>query len=395
VSAPLNTVDYYWPEAGPEAEAYGQAGAGGPGRVAVSEEQSWQEWQEWHDWGPPPELHPDHPSAPVPRIQVSADYRPDPRSDPYAPGGPYGPDRGPATGVFGNGPDLDGDSLWMAGQVLTLADDQAAQIAGEARQYAAAVREAAEREAAAITQLAANRANAITQQAASQADAITQQAATRADVITQQAAGQAVAIREAAEREAAELRASLISMSGELGRVAAYITENLGAPPAPAALLALPGVETTRPGDWSPPPAVMPAEPDTGPARPRARPEKPDPRRGTRPAGPAAPATKPATRPASAPDSTPQKRPRQYQAMRIASFATAAVVLASITAGAAEIGMHGFKFFVFREGGVGQTQGNETDQNFLARQAAATHHVPAPKGRHHKRPHQTPAKHTR
>jgi hypothetical protein len=32
------------------------------------------EAQDWQNWGPPPALYPDHPSAPVPRVQLSADH---------------------------------------------------------------------------------------------------------------------------------------------------------------------------------------------------------------------------------------------------------------------------------------------------------------------------------
>jgi hypothetical protein len=75
--------------------------------------------------------------------------------------------------------------------------------------------------------------------------------------------------------------------------------------------------------------------------------------------------------------------------MRVASYATASLLLFSVIAGATEIGLHGFNFFVFRAGGVGQTAGNENDQQFLARQAAAAHHAATPKGRHAKKTHET------
>jgi hypothetical protein len=377
VSAPANAAEY-WPEtvvygqagdiSGPATvyPRFGPAGNGypasndyddaGPRWAPAPEGLSWQEWDDWQNWGPPPALHPDHPSAPMEAL--------------FAPGGQFGPDPGYATGRFQNGHPANGDSLWIAGQVLALADGQAALIAQEAQQYAAAIREAAERDAAAITQLAAN----------------------RADAMTQQATGQAAAIREAAEREVDELRARLMSMSGELGRVAANITDSLAAPATPAIPQALTGTAPALPGARSAPPATRPARPDTrqarpdtGPARPDIRPVRPDSRPGTRPAGPATPRTataKKALKPA-----------RQHQAMRIATFATAALVLAAITAGGAEIGLHGFKFFVFREGGVGQTSGSETDHDFLTRQAAATHHVVTPKGRHHKTSHLTAAVH--
>jgi hypothetical protein len=81
----------------------------------------------------------------------------------------------------------------------------------------------------------------------------------------------------------------------------------------------------------------------------------------------------------------PQKR--QVQAMRIAKYGTATLLLFSVVTGVTELGLHGFKFFVFRAGGVGQTGGNETDQQFLARQNAAAHHAVAPKGRHHRPSH--------
>ena len=78
--------------------------------------------------------------------------------------------------------------------------------------------------------------------------------------IREQATAQAAAIRQAAEREAAEMRAAMQSMSGELHRVAAYVTQNLATPGAPPA--ALPATA----------PAALPAEPGTRPARPAAKP---------------------------------------------------------------------------------------------------------------------------
>ena len=73
--------------------------------------------------------------------------------------------------------------------------------------------------------------------------------------------------------------------------------------------------------------------------------------------------------------------------MRVASYSTAALLSFAVISGATEIGLHGYKFFVFRAGGVGQTPGNETDQQFLGREAATTHQVMAPKGRHARKPH--------
>jgi hypothetical protein len=360
--APAEPAEF-WPEAA------GYDGAAARASLAAAlEDQSWQESQDWRDWGPPPALHPDHPSAPVPRVQILPE---DPSGYPAA-----GPARGaadlaqrqpkapattwyepPPAGWLPGSESPDDNSLWMAGRVLTLADSRAAQIAQEARDYALAVCEAAEREAAAITH----------------------GAATWAEAITQQANSHAAGIRQAAEREAAALRARLESMPGELSQVVtAYVSESLAAPVMPAASLE-PGLARPDTG-LAPPtspigPHISPSQPDTRTARPRTRPG-------------ADPDARPA-RPRTTPGGKPQKRPRQRQAMRLATGATATLLLFSVVAGAAEIGLHGFNFFVFREAGVGQTSGNETDQQFLARQHPAAHHPAAPKGRHHKKPHQT------
>jgi hypothetical protein len=338
------------------ADAY-DAAATDPGWAAATEGQAWQDPR---TWGPLPELHPDHPSASQPRVRLPADagdgyghrrlhavpsdgsaaYRPatSPRTPQEA--GRY-PE--PATGWFDTGHGPGPDAQW-AGQAPPLSDSRAAQIAQEARAYAAALREAAEREAASITQ---------------------------------QAAAQAVAIREAAEREAAERRAELDSMTGELGRVAAYVTESLAPPAMPATAPAVPATRPALPTRKSAPPAARPAGPGTSPVRPAG----PD----SRPARPAKPAGRPAATPGTTPATTPAKQPqkagRQRQSMRVATYATATLMAFAVLTGAAEIGLHGFNFFVFRGGGVGQTSGSETDQQFLAQQTAA-HHAQAPKGRH-------------
>jgi hypothetical protein len=459
--------DEFWPEAVGYGQAAGPARARPVGNRYPAPDghgpDSWQEWQRqpWNDWVPPPELHPDHPSAPVPRIQLPADHpsgpmpaarppgpsglpqrrpglpgtgqdngnrrlhvvpnddpaedrrpapapaprtREDPRrrlpgppaadqywpetidyhsqASPLQPEPQYQAEQFPAeeyqTGQFQDeGPSVT-DSLWTAGQVLSLADGQAAQIKQEARDYAAAVRDAAEREAAAITE----------------------QAAGHAAAMTDQATGQAAAIREAMEREAARRRAELDSMSDELRRMAAYITENLvapampgtapampfNAPPMPATVPARPGARPARPATRSAPPAppaTRPARPErqpgSGPARPDTQPRpKPGSQPGTRPAPPV-------TLPGKAPAKKPQKQPRQLKAMKVATAATAALLSVALISGATELGLHGYKFFVFRQAGTGSTGDQETDQQFLAREAAAAHHTAAaPKGRHHK-----------
>jgi hypothetical protein len=309
-----------------------------PGRAGQIQQvqQTQQDWRDWRDWGPSPELHPDHPSAPVPRVQLPADHPSAPMSAVRAPSAPDLPGRSnwnpPA-----RQPEADQgsrrlravpDDFQPSPGPARPADDR---ITREAQDHAAAIRAAAEREAAAI--------------------------------------------REAAQREAAELRARLDSMSAELGAmVEAYTTGGLAAPARSPAAPALPAARPARP---APKPAARP------PARPRpvTSPDRP----ATSPATPAARPGAPRTTPAKA----PQKQPRQRQAMRVATYATAAMLSFAVITGAAEIGLHGFSFFAFRGGGVGQTPGTETDQQFLAHQAAAAHHVAAPRGRHAKKSHET------
>jgi hypothetical protein len=204
--------------------------------------------------------------------------------------------------------------------------------------YTAAVREAAEREAKAIREQAAQEAAALTREA------------------TQQAAK----IREAAEKEAAQMRAALAAMSGEMGRVAAYVSENLTVPAIPAARPAeAPVTRPTNPSSLR----ELPAAPDTRPERP-VRPERPAPR-------PARPATAPAV-----PGKEPGRRTRQQNAMRVSKFAVAAGLLGVAAAASTEFALHGPSFFVFRQGGAGETPGNFTDQNFLAQQQAREHPKP-------------------
>lgn len=393
-------VDY----GGPEAE---------PDWTPDADGSNWQEWNDWQHWGPPPPMHPDHPSAPVPRVQLPPDHpsgqyaaprrsvardsdgpgslptylavvaegqahREDvqrlPRRSPNEafnyqrePGlprrdnsgqhrravprweeptdyrretAPFCPPDGPGPGRSQNGRFPERDAAGShGGQVVALADGQTARIAQRAEADAAAIREAAERDAAAT--------------------------------------------RETAEREAAEMRARLESMLSELNRVTAYVTETLGDPAMPANAPAML--------------ATAPALPAPAPARPRTAPVPPGP--GTRPARPTEralpdttrrprPDTAPATKPGPAgPTTTPGKpdgRTRQQRAMRIATAGTAALLSIAAIGAVTMTSIHGFSFFVFREGGQGETPGGFTDAKFLARQAAAKDHTPAPKGRHHK-----------
>jgi hypothetical protein len=473
VWAPANTAEDW-----PEAVGYGQFAHPEPGWAASPQEHSWQELEEWQNWGPPPAMHPDHPSAPVPRVQFPDDYPSGPMSAPRTSGlpdlpnrrpggsartwnqtpqtphadfdngnrrlyavpdgaaaglagpdwpervnfqtrqgsvpreadsfqpqsGPSGrdaigyqrqtfpgwqepsdywteagefqPGRGPATVRFEDGPSASRDSHRAAGQVLTLADGRAARMAQEAQDYAASIREAAEREAASIRE-AAQRAAA---------------------AVTEQATCQAAAIREAAEREAAELRTRFDSVTGELGRVTAYLTETLAAPAMLAIAPPLPEVTPAPTGTRPAPPATRPAKPATRPTGPRTAPTSQPHEPGTKTAKPgSAPRTRtatPGTAPRTRPDgparqtATPAKQGqalgRQRRAMRIATAGTAALLSIAAIGSVTYTGIHGFSFFVFRESGQGETPGNFTDAKFLARQAAAQHHDSAPKGRHHK-----------
>jgi hypothetical protein len=175
-------------------------------------------------------------------------------------------------------------SLWLAGRILSGAENQAAEIRQEAYDHCAVLREAVEQEAAAAKQ-------------------------------------QAAAMRAAAEAQAAELLTAARTMSSELGRVAAYVTENLTSPGQPA-------------------------------AKPSARPD-----------------AKPVGRPATKPNG------RQVKAMRKMVIALVAVFLVGAISGATEIGLHGYKFFVFRANGAGASlTGPKEDQGPGQPDAPGTHH---------------------
>ncbi len=132
-------------------------------------------------------------------------------------------------------------------------------------------------------------------QASAQTATICAAAEREAEIVWQQAAVRAATVRAAAEREAAQLRATVIRLS---------------AGPAPVRGAADPGV---------------------GPAR--------------RP-------------PRSSPGSSPRSSPRQLVAVRVAAAATAALLLFAVAAGATEVVLHGFAFFVFRSAGTGETPGS-------------------------------------
>jgi hypothetical protein len=84
--------------------------------------------------------------------------------------------------------------------------------------------------------------------------------------------------------------------------------------------------------------------------------------------------------------------------MRVFVWTTAAALAFATLSATVEIAEHGFAFFAFREGGVGETPGSQTDQDFesgnlntrggVVQKApvhtAATQAAAAAKGKHHK-----------
>jgi hypothetical protein len=245
----------------------------------------------------------------------------------------------------------------------------------------------ADYEATAITQRAAYQAAMITKQVAYEATEIRDGARREAEQIKREASEQAEAVRQAAELEVAEVHTAVMSMQTELNEFAARLTDTMPHPAVPrtppaersAASLASPA---TRPKE-RPQPAPMERPPgrptDTPAGRPVAEPAgKPAGRPAARPAeGPTArpaarPAAQPAGRPAARPAGKPAARPagkrssgqgRQVAAIRFAAIATSALFLVAVAAGVMEIHLHGFKFFVFRATGVGETSRNGLQEN--------------------------------
>jgi hypothetical protein len=176
-------------------------------------------------------------------------------------------------------------------------------------------------------------------QASLQTASICEAAELETELIWQRASEQAAAIREASEREAAQLRAVVMRLAtAPAGLV--NLDRDVASPEV-AKPVGRPGTRTS--------------------GKPSRRARLLESARRVRPVGLARPRSAPAGKP----------RPRQYQAMRVATAATAALFSIAVITGAAEIGMHGFKFFVFRETGAGESGPNvPTDQQFLAQQAA-------------------------
>jgi hypothetical protein len=280
-----------------------------------------------------PLLHPDHPSAPVPRVRAPVASR--------SAGAGRGPARGSSLGAPRSRPNSEpsrvngrrqGEADAQTRSSL-IAPDRAAQLPGTA----GAPRQPGfghGGQAAPTRQEALNLTATVPQAVEQDAKPIRQEA---------------TAAREPTEKEAAHLRAVILSLSEQLSQMSAYITANLV---LPGALTAMPAPATAP----EPTPTIAPPKPGTRPGAPAARP----------------------TRAGTTPAKQPQGRPRQFQAMRIATVATAGLFSVAAITGAAEIGMHGFKFFTFRQGGAGETAGTQTDQQFLAQQAAAARAAQAP-----------------
>jgi hypothetical protein len=306
---------------------------------------SWPRWNE-----PSPALHPDHPSAPVPRVRAPRPPAPPGRGMPgpdmagggarpvgspayperrpggqgYAPAPRFQPSLAPPAGIhpgqtypaWQGGPQRAGSV--RGGQMPAMPGGRAAAIT-EAWSQATAIREAAENDAAAIRQ-------------------------------------EALAIREAAEREAAEMRAAILSMSQQLSRMSAYLTEKLPSGGAPTAFAprapAAPAVA---------PPAALPTRPMPRQAAPATRP---------RPAAPAARPARPASRPgrpAAKPKATTRpgtSQGRQARAARKMYAVLAVLVTAGAITGTAQVALHGGRFFIFRENGAGASETGLTDTQF-------------------------------
>ena len=143
-------------------------------------------------------------------------------------------------------------------------------------------------------------AAAVQRQASGQSAAISDVAEREAAEISRRASAQIAAIREAAEREAAELRAAVMDLPAGTAD-AVSITEGLISPARPA-------------------------------AKPRTHP-------GTGSKG------------------------RQVRAMRKVVIALAALFLVGASSGAAEVALHGFSFFLFRNAGAGAGNSHDLNEN--------------------------------
>jgi hypothetical protein len=197
--------------------------------------------------------------------------------------------------------------------------------------------------------------------------------------ISQSAAEQAAAALTAAEQEAARVRENLAEMTAELGRIAASVMENLVAPAQS------PAKPARKPAAG---PAALPAAgPGTAAALEVAAGAPAALATTARPAGPAVrprrdTTAQPATRPGVSPRRNPKAKPatttknRQVSAWRKAVAAMVVLVAVGVTISAAEIGRHGYAFFVFRNtgAGAGNPQNLEENQGPGRPDAPGAHH---------------------
>jgi hypothetical protein len=200
-----------------------------------------------------------------------------------------------------------------------------------------------------IIEDANEQAAAITREARSQASSSLADAQQEAAELVRRTGEQAALTLEAAELQAAEIRATMTRLTTELSGMAAYVTQSLGtAPPTPAPPTPAPPSSATT--AFAPPTTERAARPAAEPAaRPTAAP-------GVKPAR--QPTAAPAVAPTALPGGKPNAKSRQHAAVRVMSIFTAAMVLFALTAGGAEVALHGFKFFVFRSAGTGETGRN-------------------------------------
>jgi hypothetical protein len=196
-----------------------------------------------------------------------------------------------------------------------------------------------------IIEDANQRAAEITRQARNQASSSLAEAQQEAAELVRRTGEQAALTLEAAELQAAGIRATMMKLTSDLTGMASYVTQNLTAAPPASAPPAFASPATDR----AAPPIAVPA------GGPQARPA-------------AAPGVGPARQPAAAPTGRPGAKPngksRQHAAVRVMTIFTAAMVVFALTAGASEVALHGFKFFVFRSTGTGETgpNGGQEDQ---------------------------------
>jgi hypothetical protein len=191
-------------------------------------------------------------------------------------------------------------------------------------------------------------------QAWSQATAIRERAEQDAAAIRQEA----FAIRAAAEREAADMRAAISSMSEQLGRMAAYLSESF--PPGGTATALAAGAPAAL---AEAPPAALPARPAPRPAAPGTRP-RPAPGTRTLPARPATHPDRPVAKPGKSTTRPGTSQGRQVRAARKMFALLAILVTAGTITGTAQIALHGGRFFIFRENGAGASETGLTDSQF-------------------------------